>query len=496
MGLRYMVEKIRSGQLLSAEIVIPPYLQVSMAEASLSAIVHSLGGSLGRPHHWSDLDPSTIWTRVENFHSLAGTRTPEIVAMLRLLEYPRTPIFRFAHTPDFLPYSGVALQAVLLDAMRSSFEIANPGHAAASIMLMTDVDTASDSRVRSAVVPDFFRPDGLLRLGVPVPRQSRTWPTARLPAPAPNHVRRLKTLLSQHVDLHVKAVDGARHRALRDRFRSNIEPIIEDLRYAQEVTTSLSKFNSVVFSRIVTLRLGIPLLMVFQVENSHNFYPAYRTLVSGWSSLRSASSKAIDLMRSLGEAPTTVISSPEAAFWLICPRCGARSTPATLERVVCFRGSCVACRQPLAASLDRPPAGNAEVPTIVPKVLIDSLLDATAWNVAAGVSYLGSTNHVVYTLSLLRELRHRGGVDVLWSSFGRAGGVPEYLWGRLEEFDPTDRRRISAERNSLSRLAMGRDSIVYRLIYKDSLDLSRGWREHLLSRGLNVPHHVWPSFDD
>ena len=107
---------------------------------------------------------------VKKFHGEAGTLTPRVEEAIKNLENGSCLLLMTAHQPNLFPYSGVLRKAtlnhVLAKKLSGSLEVPS-----VSFFGIADQDFTDDRWVKSALLPDVERRDGVLELRFDMPEK-------------------------------------------------------------------------------------------------------------------------------------------------------------------------------------------------------------------------------------------------------------------------------------------------------------------------------------
>lgn len=413
---RKLVVEIREGQRDCPD----EFLRRSLSEERLQDIVSGLSQP-NRGPLWSHVDQNGLLDTIRGFHERAGTCTPKVSANINRIADQSVPLIRFAHTPDFLPYTGVLSNLVLCEAISA---IASPH--AVPIALMVDVDTVEDARMRRALLPG-----SVAELSVDIPKKLRRRVAGILPPP--RYVQGSKIL------------DGLRSLSETRPVSSGITNLCTHVAYALENARNYGEFSSIVWSRLLNLDAGLGTVFVNQIASAPYLSSAWNSLGAYESAFSMANERACNSLKDLGFRPDTRVFS-ELRFWSVCLDCGRREIASENVSRKCKCGS----------------HQLSSVPTLSSDVLSDWMI----WGFSAGTSYPGSSSHVLVSLKIAEIMGFKNWTEILWSGNSIVRGE------MADEITPFDANQ-------------GRVSIVADLSSESMDYWSKSWQRHLVEVGLS-----------
>ncbi len=396
------------------------FLRRSICAPHINELSRSLSQA-GRGRLWPHVDHSGLIETIRAFHERADTYTPEVATNISRIVDSSVPLIRFAHTPDFLPYTGVLSNLVLCDAISSaSLSQGVP------VMLVVDADTVEDSRMRRALLPKSFA-----NLSINVPKKLRQRVVGVLPPPSTREASGVLQWLSSVVDVSCTS--------------HGINNLEKHISYALASARNFGEFSSIIWSRLINLDAKLGTVFVSQIATAPSFFFAWSRLSEYTDRFVEANFLACKSLEELGFEPDSQIFS-RLRFWDVCLECG--------RRAITKKESIIPCK-----------CGSSRT-SMVPTLSSDVLSDWTVWGFSAGTSYLGSTSHVLVSLKIAEFMGFDNWTEILWSGNTVAGG--EVLDG-LERSD----------------VEQGRVSIIADLCCESMQQWTAAWRRHLLTEGLN-----------
>jgi hypothetical protein len=326
------------------------------------------------------------------FHRRADTLTAQVIANLDRYKADADCI-RTAHQPNFLASVNIVGQAAACHLLNRELG----GHHA-EVFFVLDYDVNDDRRYRHATFPSLSSPHGIWTVSAGAAR--RLAPILMHREPLPSHeflgaiVPRIQSWALQQI-----AVLPRSHRSkeLKDRVARGVERLRSVVENAAGKATGLADFNAMVLSWVVNRVLGLPTM----------FLPGSRALPSVADHLQAAWHSREEIVRASHSAePAPVgadgLSSDTAPFWKQCP-CGARLA---LHESADRRRCSYRCQYCGASGWvdDRNIGEVCAEGSLVPKVLVDDLLDGTAWGNIAGCDYRGGARHYMQSRLVAHSL--------------------------------------------------------------------------------------------
>lgn len=349
-----------------------------------------------------------------SFHQRAGTLTPALESSIKRIAAGQ--IVKLVHQPNLFAYTKLIGQFAAAALLSERLQHATP------VFGFIDYDVISNERFRRALLPDITAAGGTVRIQLP-PKlmKHRTQIASR--APPPDHEwavwvgREISRVITGYRNAGIQVVDG------------DIEAeLCRDLLTATENATNVADCCAILLSRLINRRLGldipfVPMSVLWGAVATDHAHLAYDPAVE--TALKSARL----LLASCG-VEVTSRDSPGLPWWGIC-RCGSR---AALNVDGSFRDPCSHCRRSERAA---PGGAKAEsIQSSAPTILLHNLLNMSGFGFGAGVSHLGSADHI-----LLHSLA---------MSLAGLHPLPQWLWRCTGPFHSTlEARHSSLHRGSL-----------------------------------------------
>jgi len=281
---------------------------------------------------------------VRKFHGDAGTLTPRIGEAIKNLENDSCLLLMTAHQPNLFPYSGVLRKAtlnhVLAKKLSESLEVP-----VVSFFGVADQDFTDDRWVKSALLPDVDRRDGLLELRFDMPERlvlNRVAKPSRIILnnwrnEIENWIdRKLSSIKRDCASLELQFSYNADHTESFKNFWALVEK-------AYEQAETYSDFNAFIISRIINDVWGYDTLFsrfsecqkLFEREYSHLLkrFDKYSRYVKEATEFNPNSNRGV-YKDELNTLP----------FWYHCS-CGSKAKLKVEQRDVSIigKGSCIRC---------------------------------------------------------------------------------------------------------------------------------------------------------
>lgn len=410
------------------------------------------------------------------FHLRAGTLTDAVRRQINAYR-AELPTIRVAHQPNFLPAWNIVAQTALCDAVARSFS-----KNACQVFVLVDYDVNTDRRYRHALFPSISAHNGFRSLSAPPLHHSDealmfadTKPAASF---AMDTVKIVNAIARQ--DLGVIRHGFNDHSINRYMLGCGEETFARHFNEAFQRGRNLADANAIFLSRIVNIVLGLPTTFLPGHKLLSLLVPQLEYFWAESGNLAHATMKAADQLKKarLTVSRSLVGDSHTAPFWLLCAKCDSR-LPLRWAKVgqtavpdVCrLCGNCSG-----QVRLEDLPdlLQNPDRPTLIPRVMLDDLLDGVAWQHIAGCSYRGGLEHHAFSALVARNMKLRPLPEFFSQrrqAESLAGLVPSSYLDALEVGDDCKQAR--------ELLATGRASIAHTLLWKGELSAKQSAAEFL-----------------
>jgi len=392
----------------------------------------------------------------DTFHTQAGTKTTAVAQAIVGLAHG-APLVRFAHQANLLPYANIFAHlvygAAVADAMETDGVFA---------YFVVDYDIAQDRRFRSSLFPDAVGSRGVLPLTAGLSHHDRNTVQFALPPPSAETIVRWRAhchgMINRDIGL-LRRIGRREHTP--GMMHTALEVLWSICDEARLRAATLPEFNAIVVSRIVNDLWGLPVLFLPLSRSLHDSSAAISELAAHVAELRNG-----------------------YPAWIVCPACSARCSVDSWSDSGRTAGRCGRCAWGGSVG-----SGTSRL-SVVPKVLLDDLLDVVVHGVAGGTGYASGISHSAASRELAREMHVPMPPEAIWRLDGVFGGPAELLAAQSSDY----------QRHAAELAQQGRASVAYYLIslgYQGFLSLLKrnalqdipGWCEV-------VPHEAVFEMDD
>ena len=420
----------------------------------------------------------------ELFHSQCGTLHPSVQKRIEDLRGGMGLVVMTAHQPNLFPYDGVMRKATLAFVLAKKLE-QKLGVPVVSVFGIADQDFGADRWVKTMMLPDAERRDGILELRLSVPEKLML---NRVQKPSENTLSLWKKeiiawmnreiLLARQADPLVQLC-----KEKEERVKSNFDAfwlMVEDAYWKANV---LSDFNAFVISKIVNEVWGYDTLFVRFSECQRSFLKEFSFLLSNFREY----SRAIKQVSSSESRLRGGVSEKEwefAPFWYHCD-CGSKVRLGVFWRGEhCFAsGNCLLCGKDY--EFDFGSCGDVKISGIMPRVSARSISMPLVVLSGLGVScYIGGQGGKDYLLQA-KQVAESMGVCfppvVVWRPKDNYLGLGQL--GALVTFEKIVGSFDQSEINSI------KTSLEQKIaqVYSDLSDLENE-KNNLLQNASNAPN--------
>jgi hypothetical protein len=428
-----------------------------------------------RPSPWDfKIDRDEVARISQGFHKGAGTLDAVSTTVARYLE-PHSEVIRTAHQPNFLASFNVVAQA----AAQEKLQCRLPQRRFVQMFVLIDYDTSADRRYRHALFPSPTTRGGVLSLSLPRLRHQHDVIMFR-------EVREPGSL-GQFKDAIVRSIrqDLALLRKADNSFRvtwkgvqqvgiakliGHVEAAAVDSNGSE--TESQSEFTSRLLSRIVNLELGLPTMFVPGHQMLRLLAPSMTHIWQHWPSILAAVDR---VRRRVMPDGMSILDSPHfdsmtAPLWFVCT-CGRRlALRWTGQGMRCATAECPACGQTFAVDGERVASLAADA-RLVPRVVVDDLIEFAVFRHAAGVDYAGGLEHYRFSSLVAQEL----GIDPFPIALSRRRPAPPAEAGPGSYLQAVRlAHRLTPHAAAAAMLVeSGRRSFAHSIVWSDEFELKR-----------------------
>jgi len=219
---------------------------------------------------------------VEGFHRQCGTLTVPVQEKLQRLREGNCVVLMTAHQPNLFAYSGVFRKATLNCVLGKVLE-ERLNLPVVSFFGITDQDFTDDRWVRSALLPDVQRRDGLFALRVSLPRRLLLNAVSK---PSEEVLEGWRSDIEEWLRSKLASLErlsrtfGLPWLSEGDKLKENFESFWKIVKDAYAVAPNYSDFNAFLISRIINHTWGYDTLFSRFSECERIFEPEFRFLLS------------------------------------------------------------------------------------------------------------------------------------------------------------------------------------------------------------------------
>lgn len=315
-----------------------------------------------------------------DFHALAGTDTPAVEAAIERLE--QGSAVRMSHQPNFAAYCKLFC---LFPALARLADLCG----AAPVYVVNDYDSVTDERFRHAKLPDITHPAGFRYIGVPTKKLSNRRVAFTVPKPDPEWLQDLVSTIAENYELEWR-------RSRRTSYdKALLAAVIDDLEVAHAKATTLTELAAIFLSRLLSLRLNIPIVFVagHEIWRRHG-YGESLDLLEKWAHIREGRSAVQQELLACGFA-VEITDTEAVPYWWLCA-CGRRV--ALLSRAgneAIADGKCDACSVATSVDFANLEGAAKYVDHILPRVGMQDLIVGTRYGFRSGITYNSSVAHSI-----------------------------------------------------------------------------------------------------
>ena len=283
---------------------------------------------------------------VEGFHKQCGTLTAPVQEKLQRLRDGNCVVLMTAHQPNLFAYSGVfrkaTLNSVLSKVLEERLELP-----VVSFFGIADQDFTNDRWVRSALLPDVQRREGLFKLNVSLPRKLML---NAVPKSSQEVLEGWRSDIEGWLRSKLAYLErlsrtfGYSGQLEAGKLKENFESFWKIVEDAYTVGSNYSDFNAFIISRIINHAWGYDTLFSRFSECQQIFEPEFRFLLSHFDEYSKHVENEIDTQE--GSRGVCGYEHTLLPFWYHCD-CGSKA------RLIMHRdneslfgiGECLSCRK-------------------------------------------------------------------------------------------------------------------------------------------------------
>lgn len=335
-----------------------------------------------------------ISEHIVKFHRDANTLTPDVKAKLEDFGRDSTIVLMTGHQPNLFPYSGVMRKATLIYKLKNEMEN-RTGRPVICYFGIADQDFSDDRWVRSSLLPDISRKDGILSLTADVPGKKTIF---NVPKPSRDQIAKWKreidkwmetsfALIQSHMDCG-KFIEGA---------TGNLEEFWKIVLNVHTNAQNYADFNAFILSNIINLVWGYDILFSRFSDSQRLFENEFNYLLSNHKTYRSSLKEAIqEIPEHRRFEGVNIREWAFLPFWVNC-ECGskARLTPSSMNGSLRASGECVLCGK--TQQYDLGTTLMPDLSTIISEVSARAISMILVFSKGLGLSgYIGGLGGIEY----------------------------------------------------------------------------------------------------
>ena len=166
-------------------------------------------------------------------------------------------------------------------------------------------------------------------------------------------------------------------------------------------------------------------------------------------------------------------------LWYLCSACNARvHLQTTINSKLFIQAQCPGCHKQYKfdlGSFSQPDLSEIQ-DHMAPKVIFDEITDVIGWKMHGGMSYDGSSEHVITNSLIAQELGFVTPPECLWRPRGVYFGLAEIR--AIQKMQYANNENLDKVMSSLKRTYWGRCSILYFILSQGVSGLYEMWTKH------------------
>lgn len=283
---------------------------------------------------------------VRKFHEECGTLSPQVEESIYNLRNGSSVLLMTAHQPNLFAYSGVLRKATLNQVLAEKLaeRLKLP---VVTFFGLADQDFTDDRWVRSALLPDVERRDGVLELHLDLPEKMMLYravkPAEKVLDEWRNEIRAWSERNLRSIEHYCRSVGAKFEKG--DALSRNFERFWTIVEQAYSRAVVYSDFNGFTMSKIVNEAWGYPTLFSRFSECQQIFQDEFGFILSNFEEY-SRCVKEASCLTDISKGGVYEEEYGTLPFWYHCV-CGskARLTAEQTEERLVGRGACLRCGQ-------------------------------------------------------------------------------------------------------------------------------------------------------
>jgi len=292
---------------------------------------------------------------VEGFHRQCGTLTASVQEKLQRFREGNCVVLMTAHQPNLFAYSGVFRKATLNCVLGKVLE-ERLNLPVVSFFGITDQDFTDDRWVRSALLPDVERRDGLFALRVSLPMRLLL---NTVPKPSGEVLDDWRSDIEEWLSSKLASLErlsrtfGLPWLSKGDKLKENFESFWKIVKDAYAVAPNYPDFNAFLISKIINHAWGYDTLFSRLSECERIFEPEFHFLLSHFDEYSKYVESAINIQEG-SQGGVCVYEHNLLPFWYHCD-CGSKARLAMHRdgESLFGVGECVNCKKEYRIGIGR-----------------------------------------------------------------------------------------------------------------------------------------------
>ncbi|EMR73719.1 hypothetical protein MCGE09_00490 [Thaumarchaeota archaeon SCGC AB-539-E09] len=368
---------------------------------------------------------------IRKFHSDANTMTSNIQDKISVLETGSPILIMTAHQPNLFPYSGVVRKACLIFLLQCELEkrLKVP---VISYFGIADQDFSDDRWIRTSLLPDISRKNGVLVLSLDLPNKialnNEKKPDIRI-------INGWKIDIEQWLETNFLKIRSfcsenkinnllKKEELAKDKFDQIWSVVVE----SYERASNYADFNAFFLSTLVNESWGYDVLFSRFSESQNVFTHEYNYLLANLKRYQN-SLKKTSVFACVGDKESEYLP-----FWINC-KCGSKSrvTPIVKEGILFGYSKCLRCSESEYVNLGKieKPDVSQIISNLSARAIPMLLLHANGLDLTCYIGGIGGTDYLTRTKQVAKDLDIKLAPISIWRPYDRYVGIGQ-LSGLIE----------------------------------------------------------------
>lgn len=406
----------------------------------------------------------------KDFHCNINTDTDNVIEAMNNFE-DGNDVLRSSYQPNIFPALNIVSLPILLSQLAGYLNREKTSAPHPQVFFLLDYDIASDNRFRVAHFPSRMAKNGYWTIAIQGTKPFSNKAMFSIPPPNLQWLDDVFSQVHAHVlqELVVSSDSHIRRRKLED----NIDFCRGLAELSLQHSKSLTEFNSFFISLLVNRHWNLPTIFMPGHEALKRCDDHFIFLWDLSTDIYKAKIKAAELMDAYGFSvrESLIGSQNQLNFWMIC-ECGERlPVNGEDEQHENITALCMECGRTYKYRKNQKMAFRELVHDgrVMPRIVADNLFDTVAWGFSAGVSYVGSAEHYLFTAMVASQLGIRPLPEFLWrADISKQEDDKSFALGRSIEL--TQNKYLQSD-SIVKDTQFGKASCLYYLSTEESKDV-------------------------